>query len=224
MLIGPGTPCADLLLTNVKIRNSTIDSCCLATGQDTTKIFCEKILQERATAEHFPGGANCLLFDGMVDCEMRALVGLALGCDYLVGEIKGVGPKQIQELLLSNPDQLPKQFTASLAHNPKPTIQDPSVYWCIAKSILYEPTTDGYMREPPSTLYEYNKEFGCTNTVIRDNPCPMLECIGCTGDHHLFLSAEGSYECATCHACLGRFCVFEEAPAKTQCFTCATSF
>jgi hypothetical protein len=52
MLIGPGTPCADLLLTNVKIRNSTIESCCLATGQDFTKIFCEGILQERATAEY----------------------------------------------------------------------------------------------------------------------------------------------------------------------------
>jgi hypothetical protein len=160
----------------------------------------------------------------MADSKMRALVGVALGCDYLVGGIKGVGPKKVQEMLLANPDQNPETFVSSLASNPKSTIRDPNVYRCIVQSILYEPTTDSYMQEIPRTLYEYNKEFSSPSTGILENPCPMLECIGCNGDRHKFLSAEGLYKCSTCRACLCRFCVFDETAAKTECFMCATSF
>jgi 5'-3' exonuclease len=52
----------------------------------------------------------------MVNSEMRALVGIALSCDYYVGGIKGVGPHTAQELLLTLPSQTPNDLAAALAN------------------------------------------------------------------------------------------------------------
>jgi hypothetical protein len=133
-------------------------------------------------------------------------------------------PQKSPGNVVGQPRPKPGNFASSLGSNPKSTIRDPNVYRCIAQSILYEPTTDGYMREIPRSLYKYNKEFSSPSTEILENPCPMLECIGCNGDRLKFLSAEGLYECSTCRACLYRLCVFDETAAKTECFMCATSF
>jgi hypothetical protein len=225
MLVGPGVPCRDLLLTDTRIRITSIDSFCLATGQQSMKNLCDEILQDRSPAEYFPaGGSDCLLFDGMFNSEMRTLVGIALGCDYYVGGIKGVGPHTVQELLLTLPSQTPNDLASALANHPKSSIRDPSIYRCLAQSVLYEPTMGGYMRKPPGELNDYNKEFGQDTTIILPSPCPMLKCIGYAGGCHLFLQAEGEYKCGTCQGCLCHFCVFDTTISNKQCFACATSF
>jgi hypothetical protein len=127
-------------------------------------------------------------------------------------------------MLAALPDHTPATFALALANDPKSNIHDPNVYRCFAESILFEKTSRRYMRGPPTTLYNYNEAFRDNNTQIFPSPCQLLKCSGFSGKGHLFLGAEGVYECSNCKACLCRFCMFDPLMASKRCFACATSF
>lgn len=74
------------------------------------------MLQTMSPAQYFPIGKQLLLFDKMHNCEMRALVGLELGCDYLVGGLKGVGAATVQEIIYGLPEQTPSYLASALAN------------------------------------------------------------------------------------------------------------
>lgn len=80
----------DFMLQNPKIsiRNSSVESMSLVTGQMFVRDHSQSILNSRVPAEYFPVTPTVPLLNQEKDHMIRMLIEIALGCDVLVGGIK----------------------------------------------------------------------------------------------------------------------------------------
>jgi hypothetical protein len=104
-------------------------------------------------------------------------------------------------------------------------VKDKESVLCLAKSILYEKTNDGWIHGSPTELEEYLADFAADDTTLIDGPL-MATCKGCKGKSHSFLVAEGVYKCDGCEHWLCRFCCMSENEVNEMdgdrllCFEC----
>jgi hypothetical protein len=156
------------------------------------------------------------------------LLATGIGCDCYPGGVTGFGPKAafeaVKALAGQTHDQRNDRLACELADNTKLVVNDKLVFRCFADSLVYEPTRAGYMHQQPATLDSYlaDSKAAIFTTIV---PGPtVLECVGCMGNQHSFLQAEGSYTCSKCQGILCRHCLWELKVldrASAQCMPCA---
>jgi len=166
--------------------------------------------------------AKVPLLDGVEDPRFRMAIGLALGCDVLVGGIRGMGAASIQKLIVNNnlstADALLEKLSAL-----KDCDLSVAELGVLLDSWFYEPaavTKDGkkvYMFSAPSQpvdtfLAEFaNPSLGAKTAV---EGVKVITCHGHAGQSpHMFLERL-SLKCSQCRNAVCGFCCAGFSPSK----------
>ena len=144
----------------------------------------------------------------------RALIGLLLGSDFLVGGLKNCGVAKIHSFLLTinKDDVVYDRLLEWAADGLKMTVNDVSVF---VSAFIHEPAnfhdsveTFVYMHPPPDVFPKYLKEYTNIESKIEDGPT-MNICVGVHDNPHSFLPVEGgSGICASCAGIICKTCTF----------------
>lgn len=128
--------------------------------------------------------------------------------------MKNKGPKAAYELVRKHSDLSGKKLHDELAKDISTMagsfVNDPAVVLCIAKSLLYERTHDGYIHDSPVELEPYLEDFASEDTIVMKGP-PIMTCKGYNSKSHSFLEAEGVYTCESCQETICRSCNMSES-------------
>ena len=166
--------------------------------------------------------AKVPLIDGVEDPRFRLAIGLALGCDVLLGGIKGMGAATLQKLIVDN-----NLWTADALLQKLSAMKDCDLSLAelgvLLDSWFYEPSTvteDGkkvYLFSEPSQpvdsfLAEFaNPSLGAKSAV---EGVKVITCHGHAGQSpHLFLE-KLSLKCSQCSTAVCGFCCGEFTPSK----------
>jgi len=206
MYVGPNG--VDLLIKEVHIKTNDdpITSCRLCTGQESIANMIEALLNPKLGYSLFAKSNDNKSIDGKVpkypifsgikDPMVRALAGMIVGCDACPKGVKGSGAAAAYNLLLKHSDKNGTALHDALADDilkmKSCTLKDKETLVCLAESILYEKTNDGYIHgKSPAVLGKFLEEFKSDGTEIVDAGPVIQTCKGCAGTSHTFLSGEG---------------------------------
>jgi len=180
MYIGPGGPdeFGDIMLRDIKVnhRQSTTIGCSLVTGQSKVASKIEELFSNRGLRGVFPTRPKFPLFDNVDDPKIRALIGIALGCDALSGGVPALGASVLQDLLCTcnwnDSFGLHLEIVTKLASRRKAVVKDPNVLLCLVNSIIYEKTISevGYMHHIPERIEKTMKHL-----QLREQKCLMVQ-------------------------------------------------
>ncbi len=149
MYVGPGGPnkLGDIMIRDIKVKpkQSTITCGTMVTGQTHVAREIEEILKHRGLAAVFPAQPKFLLFDGIVDPKICALITLALGCDALPGGVPGMGVSSLHKLLgtcnWNSLLALHGELSMTLANQKKALVKSPNALLCLVNSLIYKKRT-----------------------------------------------------------------------------------
>jgi len=181
--VGPNGPngMADVMLKDVKLtmRKEPIQSCKIYTGQKAVADRIETILRPKLGYLPFEkenGGRtpDYPIFSGVNDPMVRALMAVLVGCDACPGGVVGAGPKVASSLLEKHSKLSGQVLHNALADNISKmkgaTVTDKYAILCLAKSMLYEKTNNGYVHDKPAILEQYLEAFAGADTEIIKGP------------------------------------------------------
>ena len=97
------------------------------------------------------------IFSGVDDPMVRALLALLVGCDACPGGVKGKGPMVAFKLLKKYGNKLSggalhEKLADDISTMKGASVDDKDAALCLAKSLLYKKTNDGYIHNSPIFL------------------------------------------------------------------------
>jgi len=158
----------------LNVRKEPIKSCRLYTGQETAANLIEAIIRPKLDRSPFEKEGkgrvpDYPIFSGVKDPMVRALLSVCIGCDAVPGGVKGMGPKATSELI-SRYNALPgpilhNKLADDIRNAKDAVISEGEAVLCLAKSLLYEKTNNGYMYGAPDELERFIEDFADEKTV-----------------------------------------------------------
>jgi hypothetical protein len=152
-----------------------------------------------------------------------------LGCDVYKHGISQFGPARAAQILsmLDSSECREDQVASFLCSEKNSQIKDVAVYKCLARALILEPVSSGYIVDnPPMVFEQYLQDFKSEEATIMPGPL-TAECVGCNGSKHTFLEAEGTHQCTVCWSTICRHCIFDLTKISVdnaiKCMACARS-
>jgi hypothetical protein len=130
------------------------------TGQKAVADLIKSILQPKLGRSPFEANGGRIpehpVFSGVNNPKVRALIAMVLGCDACPGGVIGSGPKTVSVLLKKHSDLSGNNLHDALAEEISSMndaiVKDKHAVLCLARSILYEKTNNGYVHGKPAIL------------------------------------------------------------------------